>query len=104
MINRKSNMKNRLYESVDSYISILVDEAQFYTNSDDDFFDDEFIKDSPEFRKFKRDCQRLFGRESIKEYGAGQLEIIITESNYKRFVILANQYDIEYEVSDIVEF
>lgn len=96
--------RTKLYESVDSYISILVDESQFYSQSDDDIFDDGLINDSIEFRRFKKDCQRIFGRESIKEYGGGQLEIIITESQYKRFAILANEYDIDYEVDDVVEF
>ena len=96
--------RTKLYESVDSYISILVDESQFYSQSDDDIFDDGLINDSIEFRRFKKDCQRIFGRESIKEYGGGQLEIIITESQYKRFAILANEYDIDYEVDDIIEF
>ena len=104
MINRKSNIRKRLYESIDSYVSILVDEAQFYKNNDDDFFDDAFINDSPELKKFKRECQKLFGREAVKEYGGGQLEIIITESNYKRFALLANQYNVEYEVDDVIEF
>lgn len=96
--------RRKLYESIDSYISIIVDEAQFYSQSDDDIFDDGLINDSIEFRRFKKDCQRMFGRESIKEYGGGQLEIIITESQYKRFAILANEYDIDYEVDDVVEF
>lgn len=96
--------RRKLYESIDSYISIIVDESQFYSQSDDDIFDDGLINDSIEFRRFKKDCQRMFGRESIKEYGGGQLEIIITESQYKRFVILANEYDIDYEVDDVVEF
>lgn len=96
--------RRKLYESIDSYISIIVDESQFYSQSDDDIFDDGLINDSIEFRRFKKDCQRMFGRESIKEYGGGQLEIIITESQYKRFAILANEYDIDYEVDDVVEF
>ena len=96
--------RKKLYESIDSYISIIVDESQFYSQSDDDIFDDGLINDSIEFRRFKKDCQKMFGRESIKEYGGGQLEIIITESQYKRFVILANEYDIDYEVDDVVEF
>ena len=96
--------RKKLYESIDSYISITVDESQFYSQSDDDIFDDGLINDSIEFRRFKKDCQRIFGRESIKEYGGGQLEIIITESQYKRFAILANEYDIDYEVDDVVEF
>lgn len=96
--------RRKLYESIDSYISIIVDESQFYSQSDDDIFDDDLINDSIEFRRFKKDCQRMFGRESIKEYGGGQLEIIITESQYKRFAILANEYDIDYEVDDVVEF
>ena len=104
MITKRLNARRRLHESIDSYISILVDESQFYSASDDDYFDDSFVTDSPEFRRFKRECQKLFGREAIKEYGGGRLEIIITESDYKRFVILANKYDIEYEVDDIVEF
>lgn len=96
--------RKKLYESIDSYISIIVDESQFYSQSDDDIFDDGLINDSIEFRRFKKDCQKIFGRESIKEYGGGQLEIIITESQYKRFAILANEYDIDYEVDDVVEF
>lgn len=96
--------RKKLYESIDSYISIIVDESQFYSQSDDDIFDDGLINDSIEFRRFKKDCQKMFGRESIKEYGGGQLEIIITESQYKRFAILANEYDIDYEVDDVVEF
>lgn len=96
--------RRKLYESIDSYISIIVDESQFYSQSDDDIFDDGLINDSIEFRRFKKDCQKMFGRESIKEYGGGQLEIIITESQYKRFAILANEYDIDYEVDDVVEF
>lgn len=96
--------RRKLYESIDSYISIIVDESQFYSQSDDDIFDDGLINDSIEFRKFKKDCQKMFGRESIKEYGGGQLEIIITESQYKQFAILANEYDIDYEVDDVVEF
>ena len=96
--------RKKLYESIDSYISIIVDESQFYSQSDDDIFDDGLINDSIEFRRFKKDCQKMFGRESIKEYGGGQLEIITTESQYKRFAILANEYDIDYEVDDVVEF
>lgn len=96
--------RRKLYESIDSYISIIVDESQFYSQNDDDIFDDGLINDSIEFRRFKKDCQKMFGRESIKEYGGGQLEIIITESQYKRFAILANEYDIDYEVDDVVEF
>ena len=96
-------MKNKLYESIDSYISILIDEAQFYITSDDDFSDEEVIKDSVTFRKFKKDCERAFGKDSIKEYGAGQLEVIITEKDYKKFVIIANSYNVEFIVEDIIE-
>lgn len=100
---KRSIIRKYLNESYDSYISILVDEAQFYISSDDDFFDDEMIKDSVKFRKFKRECQKFFGKECIKEYGAGQLEIIITESQFRRFEILANSYGVDFEVDDIIE-
>lgn len=105
MIGRRSTMRRKLYESIDSYVSILIDTAQFYAADDDDFFSDEFVAtDSPKLRNFKRECQKMFGREAIKEYGGGKLEIIITESNYKKFALLANQHNVEYEVDDIVEF
>lgn len=103
MNNKRSILRKRLYETADSYISILVDEAQFYNDIDDDFFGEENIKESLNFRKFKRECQKMFGRECIKEYGAGQLEIIITESQFRRFEILANSYNVDFEVDDIIE-
>ena len=50
--------RKKLYETIDSYISIIVDESQFYSQSDDDIFDDGLINDSIEFRRFKKDKRK----------------------------------------------
>lgn len=93
----------KLNESVDTYISIIVDEGQFYNIND--FNDDELYANEPiELRNFKKDCKRKFGKESVREYGAGQFELIITEADFQKFAQLALEYDIEFDIDDIVEF
>ncbi len=93
-------------ERLNSYISILINISQFYKNDDDSYDDinDVAINDSVEYRNFKKECKRIFGKNSLKEYGGGILELIITEAEFGKFEILANEYNIEFEIDDIVEY
>ena len=90
-------------ESVDSYMSITIDESQFYDEIYD-IDDDMPIAEPVDLKEFKKECKKLFSKNAIRDYGAGIFELIITEADFSKFAILANEYGIEFNINDIVEF
>lgn len=91
-----------LNESADTYISILIHTDQFYTSFNDE--DVEFISEPVELREFKKECKRTFGKETLKDYGAGVIELIITESMFNKFGIIASEFAVDYKIDDIIEY
>lgn len=81
---------NLTHANADAYISIIIPSNQFVN--------DEQLSD------FKLTCKKAFGRKSIKDYGAGVLELIITEAEYTKFALIAEDFEIEFEIEDILEY
>ena len=97
----KKRDEREYINSFDTFISITINTAQFYSSEEGDEF---YSNDPRELRNFKNDCKKAFGRDAIKEYGGGEIELIITEYDFQKFAIIANEYDIKFDINDIVEF
>lgn len=72
----------------DAYISIIAPVNQF-------------INEEHMFN-FKNDCKKAFGRKSIKDYGAGVLELIITEAEYPKFALIAEDRNVIFEIENVI--
>lgn len=81
---------NSLAYDADAYISIIIPCDQFVNEE--------------ELTDFKQNCKGRFGRKSIKDYGAGVLELIITESEYPKFAILAEDFNVSFEIENHIEY
>ena len=91
--------------NLDTYISIIIDEAQFYTNTNtEDDLEFQYIDEPVELKEFKKLCKKKFGKTCVRDYGAGQFELIITEADFQKFGQLALEYNVEFDVEEIVEF
>lgn len=95
-----------LENNYNAYISIIINTSQFYKEGDDmyDDIDNINIGDSLELREFKKQCKRAFGKDALKEYGGGVIELIITEKEFNKFAIIAEELNVEYEIDDVIEF
>lgn len=85
--------------------SIIVDEGQFVERSYD-FDDDEdniFYSEPKKLINFKKRCIKAFGKSAVIQYGGGQLEIIVSEDNFVVFQQIADELNVEFDISDIVE-
>lgn len=90
--------------NLDTYISIIIDEAQFYTNTNTEDSEFQYIDEPVELKEFKKLCKKKFGKTCIRDYGAGQFELIITEGDFQKFAQIALEYNVEFDVEEIVEF
>ena len=86
--------------------SIIIDESQFIEKYDcETEYGCHINYDEPKrLTDFKKRCAKAFGESAIIEYGAGQLEVIISNDNFIVFQQIADAYDVTFNVDDIVEF
>lgn len=85
--------------------SIVVEESQFY-NKDYDFdvIDDNMYYSEPSnLVDFKKRCTKAFGKSAVIQYGGGQIEIIVSEDNFAVFQQIADDFDIDFDIGDIVD-
>lgn len=86
--------------------SIIVDEGQFVEKNYDleEEPNDIFYSEPKKLVEFKKRCKKSFGKSAVIEYGGGQLEIIICEDNFVVFQQIADDFGVEFEIGDIVDF
>lgn len=91
--------------SYEGMYSIIIDEGQFVENNYDldDEVDNVFYNEPKRLVDFKKRCKKAFGSSAVIQYGGGQLEVIVSEKNFVVFQQIADDFDVDFEIGDVVD-
>ena len=46
---------------------------------------------------------KAFGKSAVIQYGGGQIEIIVSEDNFAVFQQIADDFDVDFDIGDVVD-